>query len=177
MELISKIIEILIEIDNNIHQAILKTHRPWLTKSMTILTHFGSSTVWSIIYLILFIVIKNKVGGLLVILIFAELLGLLIIICLKHLTKRERPSKNLAVRIIDPWNRYSFPSLHSARVFMIATVMGVACPKWWGYMISIAILIGFSRLYLAKHYLSDVLTGALTGICSALISLYFFNFF
>ncbi|MBF0202860.1 MAG: phosphatase PAP2 family protein [Desulfamplus sp.] len=186
MELISKIIEIVIEIDNNIHQAILKMHRPWLTKSMTILTHLGSSTVWYILYAIFFIFIKsgmditlltNGMGGLLLVLLFAELFGLLIIICLRHLTKRERPSKDLAVRIMDPWNRYSFPSLHSTRAFMIATVIGVACPEWWGYMMSIAIMTGFSRLYLEKHYLSDVLTGAFVGICSALISLSFFNSF
>ena len=36
----------------------------------------------------------------------------------------------------------------------------------------IAILVGFSRLYLAVHYPSDVLVGVVIGILSAFVALF-----
>ena len=85
-------------------------------------------------------------------------------------TGRARPS----VRTEEVWNRFSskynaFPSGHVAAsmaffgvLFFANRRIGVAC-------LPIVILIGFSRLYLAAHYLSDVICAAILGILSAAI--------
>ena len=61
---------------------------------------------------------------------------------------------------------YSFPSSHAANVFAIATYLSlifrhrittISLYVW-------ATLVGISRIYLAMHYPSDVLCGALIGI-------------
>ena len=64
---------------------------------------------------------------------------------------------------MDPWNRYSFPSHHSARMMMLSVVFGAHYRGALPVMLSATALIGFSRLCLEKHYLSDVLAGGVVG--------------
>lgn len=75
---------------------------------------------------------------------------------LKLTVRRERPDGS------DP---YSFPSGHSAAAFSVAT----AAAETWGWKAGVpaflaAAFIGYSRLELDKHYLSDVVFGAGLGI-------------
>jgi membrane-associated phospholipid phosphatase len=90
---------------------------------------------------------------------------------------RARPS--VKSEQVEPWSRFSshyhaFPSGHVAAstaffgVLMLASWrIGLAC-------LPIVILIGFSRLYLEAHYLSDVVCAAILGILSALLVVHFF---
>jgi membrane-associated phospholipid phosphatase len=84
-------------------------------------------------------------------------------------TGRARPS----VKAEEVWNRFSskyhaFPSGHVAAsmaffgvLFFASRRIGLAC-------LPIVILIGFSRLHLAAHYLSDVVCAAILGILCAI---------
>ena len=61
---------------------------------------------------------------------------------------------------------YSFPSSHATNVFAIATYLSLVF-RHRLTTISLyiwAILVGISRIYLAMHYPSDVLCGAVLGI-------------
>jgi membrane-associated phospholipid phosphatase len=71
-------------------------------------------------------------------------------------------------------NNSSFPSGHTATAFAIATVMAVMMKdKSWQLLILIAtVLVGYSRIYLAQHFLLDVLIGAIIGSISGLLSVY-----
>ena len=96
---------------------------------------------------------------------------------LKITTGRARPS----VKIEQGWNGvnwsskyHSFPSGHvDASVGFFAVLLfanwriGLPC-------LTIPILIGFSRLYLGAHYLSDVICAAVLGILSAILVTHFF---
>ncbi|MEP6713449.1 MAG: phosphatase PAP2 family protein, partial [Ferruginibacter sp.] len=68
----------------------------------------------------------------------------------------------------------SFPSGHTATAFAIATVsMLILKNKKWNLSFLIAaILVGYSRIYLAQHFLLDVLTGALIGTIAAFPAMY-----
>lgn len=77
--------------------------------------------------------------------------------------------------VLDPFG-YSFPSGHasiSLALYGFCCFLGMQFTQRWSTRINllllgalIAFLIGFSRLYLGVHYLSDVLAGYLVGTLS-----------
>lgn len=63
-------------------------------------------------------------------------------------------------------NHTSFPSGHTTTVFAVASVLAKSYndKKWVGITsYSIAFLTGLSRIYCYKHWLSDVVAGAVLG--------------
>jgi membrane-associated phospholipid phosphatase len=68
----------------------------------------------------------------------------------------------------------SFPSGHTATAFAIATVL-VLILKTKNLQLLIlmaAILAGYSRIYLAQHFLLDVIAGAMLGSVSGILAFY-----
>ncbi|MCE7055713.1 phosphatase PAP2 family protein [Algoriphagus sp. AGSA1] len=69
---------------------------------------------------------------------------------------------------IHHWN--SFPSGHTTTVFMLACVFAmIFSKKGWiqVFLLGMAGLVGFSRIYLMQHFYMDVLAGSLLGVWSA----------
>ena len=66
---------------------------------------------------------------------------------------------------------YSFPSGHTSAAFATATSLSLMYPKWYVIAPSFtwAFLAGYSRMHLGVHYPSDVLTGVVIGVGSALL--------
>lgn len=92
-------------------------------------------------------------------------------IILKNLIARPRPfAENTQIQLlIQPSASYSFPSGHSGSSFAAATVLFIMNKKWGTGALLLAFLIAFSRLYNYVHFPSDVLSGILLGIVSALL--------
>lgn len=69
------------------------------------------------------------------------------------------------------WNHHfhSFPSGHTLMIFTLATSLSLAFPRWRIPLFSLATLLALSRVFLAKHYLSDVMGTAAIGIVIATI--------
>lgn len=67
-----------------------------------------------------------------------------------------------------------FPSGHTATAFAIATVLVLMMTnKAWQLIILLAaVLVGYSRIYLAQHFLLDVMVGALLGSVSGILAFY-----
>ncbi len=62
----------------------------------------------------------------------------------------------------------SFPSGHTATVFMGAELVRIEYGGWYGIgAYTIATTVGFMRIYNGRHWLHDVVTGAGVGILSA----------
>ncbi len=85
-------------------------------------------------------------------------------------TGRARPS----VRTEEVWNRFSskyhaFPSGHVTASMAFFGVLFFANRRVAVACLPIPILIGFSRIYLGAHYLSDVVCGVILGILSAVL--------
>lgn len=66
-----------------------------------------------------------------------------------------------------PADHWSFPSGHSVTAAALAVALSVLYPRVAPAWITAALLIGFSRLALDQHYLSDVLSGFYIGIVFA----------
>jgi undecaprenyl-diphosphatase len=98
---------------------------------------------------------------------------------IKRTVPRARPSVHTDTRWGGPRfssKYHSFPSGHvgaSTAFFGVLLIarrrVGVAC-------LSIPILIGFSRMYIGAHYLSDVFCAALLGTLCALLVGHFLLF-
>lgn len=153
----------IITLDGKLNSKLAGFHKPWLKTILTIITQLGSGSFWAAVYACIVILGPGALRPLLTAIIEAELATLVIILFLRYLTRRQRPRPDRGGRALDPWNHYSFPSHHSARMVMLSVVLGAHYAGSLVTMLPAAVLIGFSRLYLEKHYLSDVLAGAAIG--------------
>jgi undecaprenyl-diphosphatase len=150
-------------LDGKLNSKLASLRKPWLTTIMSIITQLGSGPFWTAVYTYIFACGLRALRPLLPAVIEAELATLVIIITLRYLIRRLRPRPDRGDRALDPWNRYSFPSHHSARMIMLSVLFGAYYRGSLAGMLPAAVLIMFSRLYLEKHYLSDVLAGAAIG--------------
>lgn len=84
----------------------------------------------------------------------------------KSTIRRQRPYlkyPDIHTNVYD--DTYSFPSGHTSMAFSTATMLSLQYPKW--YVIAPSFLyagaVGYSRMYLGRHYPSDVFAGAVVG--------------
>lgn len=94
---------------------------------------------------------------------------------LKHLVGRPRPDAGLpTLAVLGPTFGHdldSFPSGHATSVFAVATVFASFYPRLSVPFYLLAAAIAAGRVYLERHYPSDILAGAVIGmlIASALL--------
>lgn len=98
----------------------------------------------------------------------------------KEVFQRYRPSHNLLLKSqlhlheypdgsFYGGGKFGFVSSHAANYFGILTIISSLIRKGWVKIIllTIALLVIYSRVYLGVHYVSDVLCGALLGFVLA----------
>ncbi|MFA6961441.1 MAG: phosphatase PAP2 family protein [Opitutaceae bacterium] len=99
--------------------------------------------------------------------VFAGASAGLLALVLKFIIGRPRPYLHVANQL--SWfarsSAYeSFPSGHTTHCFAVAAAVVVLAPSWGVLFMAGATVVAWSRLYLWKHYLSDVLAGAGLGV-------------
>jgi undecaprenyl-diphosphatase len=88
----------------------------------------------------------------------------------KYSFLRARPCIALAdVRLLVGCTTLpSFPSNHAVNASVLATLTSLYMPGLWLPATALAILVGYSRVYVGVHYPLDVLAGSVLGIVVAL---------
>lgn len=141
------------------------------------ITLFGEKGLFMIVLsqILVFIPKTRKIG--VTMLISLAIGALLTNVVLKPIVARVRPYE--AVELFrgyweavghGPEHDFSFPSGHTNAAFSTFTGLFLACKnKKIAWMIFIpAVLIAFSRIYIAVHYPTDVIGGMIVGVLSAL---------
>lgn len=93
---------------------------------------------------------------------------------LKHITGQPRPCHAMAEQVRQPGrapgapcgdNLHGMPSNHTLNFFAAATFLSLVMRSraWAAVAFTVALLVGISRIYLGKHYPSQVLAGAMIG--------------
>ena len=143
---------------------------PWLDTLMTWLSASGGAgTVWVLLGVFAFTRARDRAAAWRVMLTLVLSYGIVDGV-VKPMVGRSRPSVNALApkRELPPMPAsLSFPSGHATSTFGAAVAVSRMWPKaralWW----ALAILIGYSRIYLGHHYPFDVLGGAVLGIAIA----------
>ena len=99
-------------------------------------------------------------------------------VLLKNTIARYRPCHNLELKDIihvvgKCGGTFGFVSSHAANAFALAAFLSLLLAQRWKwlpcFLFSWAALVSYSRVYLGKHYPSDITAGALLGMLIGLI--------
>lgn len=99
----------------------------------------------------------------------------------------KRPMKyigNEFLQLVDgvkTYDLYSFPSGHTTSAFaffaLISFFFFTKHTRWQLVPLVLALVVGYSRIYLSQHFLEDVVAGALIGIVSFILSVIILRLF
>lgn len=145
-----------------------------------IFTNAGDGLMWIAVLCVVLFVLKQKKAWPLVLYVF--ILSTLFTQICKYLILPDapRPWKAIAdhslihhVSFIPPFSISSFPSGHTTTAFSIYLLLCLLInKKWWVYAgLAYALLVGYSRVYLAQHFPFDVAAGIIAGTISVLLAL------
>jgi membrane-associated phospholipid phosphatase len=163
-------------------QLINANHNEFTDRFFKYFTHYGDGLMWAPLAIYCFIYRRKYF--------VAVVAGVLISTLLAQLLKRVvfpdelRPinflSENFPVHVVEGVTMrksHSFPSGHTTTAFTMALIMAhLINKKAWSVILPLfALLAGYSRVYLAQHFPTDIFAGMCIGIVSAIISLIIFR--
>jgi membrane-associated phospholipid phosphatase len=149
---------------NQIHD---RWQRDWLDQPMSLLTDAGENEIGIALCAGVGLFGSPKARQSAKLALFADGASALVTYGLKNAVNRPRPEGQT-----DRSNS-SFPSGHATGAFALATVFSHQYPKLAIPCYTAATGIALSRVYLGRHYPSDVLAGALIGFATAKLTLHF----
>ena len=162
------------EMDENFYQSINFTDNKILFYK--IITNLANTKLFVLICLSLLLFLDNKRLALIITILM--IINALIIFIFKHIFKRERPN----IKRLVYEKGYSFPSGHMVSsisfygfILMFIINMTIGLPfKIIAFIVLTYLIykIGYSRIFLGVHYLSDIIGGVLIGSSYLLLYCY-----
>ncbi len=154
-------------------------HSSWLNAIFICYTYFGDGLFSLGIIAILIFYYKKREPALAFL--YAFLISGIIVQVVKKVIVSPRPKLFFEpgryshfIEGVTHGGNASFPSGHTASAFALVTVAAILIKnkKTQPVLLLLAILEGYSRIYLAQHFLLDVIIGGVIGVLSAFPSLY-----
>ena len=170
MERRSVIVQLLKKLDSTYGKRIRGLEPGRIARAaLSTLAHSGDVLVVGPVLVLLWYFGGREMKMLAVMLAAGAVLSVSLIYIIKFTVRRSRPPGDWGgfYRRNDP---YSFPSGHAAKTMTLAcvvlgtgrTAVGLAMLVW-------SVLVGFARVALGVHYLSDITVGYMVGLFSALV--------
>lgn len=90
---------------------------------------------------------------------------------------KEELSKIHFVKAVEILSLHSFPSGHTVSAFTLGVIFTYwSKNKAWGPLfLLIAVMVGYSRMYLSEHFFEDVAAGSVIGVIVTVIWLYWLD--
>lgn len=137
---------------------------PLFNVAMPIITMMGTSEFVILIGLAFLLFRDSKRRRLGFVLFAGVTLTYYMVSFLKEWIGRPRPFEVLSgVNLLTKISGPSFPSGHTAMIFMAVTVLSFYFKRWRIALCILGLSVGFSRIYIGAHYPLDVLSGIITG--------------
>lgn len=160
---------------NNNNNLYLDAIIPWITRL---------GELWGIVpmaFIPFLFYPKTKYKRLVILIILSNIVPMLINVSLKNIVAAHRPmfyyeqSTWLHFLELQPKQyNLSFPSGHTEGIFAIITTIVLLLPKKHAWLslplFIIALLVGYSRIYLVQHFFQDVLAGSMIGVVFAILT-------
>jgi undecaprenyl-diphosphatase len=154
-----------------LHAMVLRRH-PRLDRAMHAVTHLGDAavTIGVTLALLLGAMPGLREAGMRAA--FALVASHAVVQLLKRTISRARPRMPEGfAALVQPPDRFSFPSGHAASSLSVALAVAAALPPVpTAALVAPALVVGLSRCYLGVHYPGDVIAGwmlALLGLAAA----------
>lgn len=157
-------------------------HTPAGDRLFPYITELGSVSAAVLISLLL-LFLSRRIGTIMA---TAYLFTATISFTLKALVGFPRPHRYFSARLQDIYfvpgvvvldNFRSFPSGHSVCAFTAATVLAYYAKNKYRSLLylALALLVGYSRMYMSQHFLEDVTAGSMLGVFFTMVWLSFFG--
>ena len=184
-----------IRIYNLFYEYIGSLNNIYLKKFFINITEIGDSLWFFVISVLGFLIayflskskIKNKfIQNLKIFFIFlftATLLTGVLTQILKHIIGRPRPNYSSENSFFGfeffsfESSLHSFPSGHTSTIFIVALALSMLTPKIKIYYIFFALIVGFSRVIVGAHFLTDVIGGIVIAFVGIKLTLLIFKKF
>lgn len=154
-------------------------HSLWLNTIFTYYTCLGDGLFSLCVIAILIFYYKKREAALAFL--YGYLISGIIVQVLKKIAVSPRPKMFFEpgqyayfIEGVTHAGNTSFPSGHTASAFALVTIAAILIKnkKTQLVLLLLAIFEGYSRIYLAQHFLLDVIVGGVIGVLSAFPSLY-----
>ncbi|HEU5164339.1 MAG TPA: phosphatase PAP2 family protein [Chitinophagaceae bacterium] len=169
---------------NGAFQLINSNHNEITDQFFKYFTHYGDGLMWVPLGIYCFFYRRKYFIAVVAAVIISTILAQFLkrVVYPDELRPISYLSENFPVHIIEGVamrRTHSFPSGHTTTAFAMALIMAyIINRKSWSLILPLlALLAGYSRVYLAQHFPTDIFAGMCIGIVSAIFSLLIYRKF
>ena len=160
------------EYDERLLHAVVSRRLDWLDRVIRLLTRLGDPSVAVALAGALALGVAGDLNGARFVPAFSLALSFLFSQVLKRSFSRTRPDLPVGIiSLIQPPDRFSFPSGHATASLSIALPVALAMAFPFGPLVlGLGLAVGLTRCYLGVHYPGDVLAGWSLAVISTLLA-------
>ncbi len=157
----SRLLGRLTHVDERLLRVLVLRRRPALDTAMRLVTRLGDVTLGVPITFALALGAIPSLRHAGAVALWTGTASHLVVQLIKRRVCRRRPNLPMGLTfLIEPEDRFSFPSGHAAAGLSVALPMALAVGGVFGVAIlALGLIVGVSRCYLGVHYPGDVLVG------------------